>query len=91
MRRAPRSRPPLKMAVKGGYEHARERIVAEQGVAPGTKDPLVLDAMRAVPREEFEWVAFVPIVGAHGWPADATAGVQKLPEPQKGRLKRWQP
>ena len=54
MRRAPRRRPPLKMAVKRGYKHARERIVAEQGAAPETKDPLVLDATRAVPREEFE-------------------------------------
>jgi protein-L-isoaspartate O-methyltransferase len=59
-------------------------MVAEQLAARGIKDPLVLDAMRAVPREEFEWVAFVPLVGAHGWPADATSGARRLPEPQTG-------
>jgi protein-L-isoaspartate O-methyltransferase len=34
--------------------------------------------------EEFEWVAFVPLVGAHGQPADATSGARKLPELQTG-------
>jgi protein-L-isoaspartate(D-aspartate) O-methyltransferase len=31
--------------------------------------------------EEFEWVAFVPLVGAHGWPADTTSGARRFPEP----------
>ena len=35
------------------YRPARERMVAEQLVPRGVRDPRVLDAMRAVPRERF--------------------------------------
>jgi len=37
----------------GDFAAARERMVAGQIEARGLKDPLVLDALRAVPREEF--------------------------------------
>src|SRR5262249_56367079 len=35
------------------FAEARNRMVAEQIVARGVKDPLVLAAMRSVPRHEF--------------------------------------
>jgi len=57
MRGAPGPRPPLKTAGKGRSGQARGRMVAEQPAARGINDPLVLDAMRAVPGEEIEWVA----------------------------------
>jgi protein-L-isoaspartate(D-aspartate) O-methyltransferase len=37
----------------GDFAAARERMIATQIEARGLKDPLVLDALRAVPREEF--------------------------------------
>jgi len=39
--------------VTRGAEHERERMVAKQIEARGVADPFVLDAMRAVPREDF--------------------------------------
>ena len=36
-----------------GYAAKRERMVADQIAARGIRDPLVLEAMRRVPREEF--------------------------------------
>ncbi len=67
-------------------------------LAPGGRLVMPLDADRWTQRlicrrrtgpdayveGKFERVAFVPLVGAHGWPADATSGARRLPEPQTG-------
>lgn len=37
----------------GEYDAARERMISHHLVARGIRDPLVLDAMRATPREDF--------------------------------------
>jgi protein-L-isoaspartate O-methyltransferase len=41
--------------------------------------------------EEFEWSLSCPWSEHTGGPADAAPGARRPPEPQKGRLKRWQP
>ncbi len=91
MRGAPGPRPPLKTVVKGRCEQARERMVAEQVAARGINDPLVLDAMRVVPGEEFEWLLSCPWADLTGGGPTPPPVPEDPPEPQKGRLKRWQP
>ena len=46
-------RPDNERVGDGGFEGARERMVERQLVPRGIREPAVLEAMRAVPREEF--------------------------------------
>lgn len=62
-----------------GYRLARERMVQELLVARGIKDPMVLDAMRTVPRHRF--VAEALHAKAHGDHALPIGEKQTLSQP----------
>ena len=57
------------------FAERRERMVREQLVVRGIRDPRVLAAMNRVPTEEFvprhyqsEGYEDWPLIGKHGWP-----------------------